>query len=121
MEQHTLPFIPPNKYPSECQITIYRQSGIVVATDTDTGISVTNACEIIATEVVRQFGVSPHRMIFIEQYRPGRPDQTTDLVQFDIVADERKKRIQFRQPRWIHLSATEFETMIRIAEEVEAI
>lgn len=121
MEQHTLQFIPPNKYPSQCQITIYRQSGIVVATDTDTGVSVTNACEIIATEAARQFDVSPHRMIFIEQYRPGRPDQTTDLVQFDIVADKRKKLIQFRQPRWTHLPLAELETMIRIAEEVEAV
>lgn len=121
MEQYTLEFIPPNRYPSACLITIYRQSGIVIATDTDEGMSrsagaVTNACELIANEVVKRYNVDAQKMIFIEHYRPGRPDQTTDLVKFDF-ADGKG----FRHPNWIHISAEEFRKMISIAEEVETI
>ena len=114
MEQHTLKFIPPNRYPSECLITIYRQSGIVIATDIDKGMSVTNACEQIANGVVQQFDVNPQRMIFIEQYRPGQPDQTTDLVQFDFVDGK-----ALRPPRWTHIPAEDFNRMIGIAEATE--
>ena len=114
MEHHTLKFIPPNRYPSECLITIYRQSGIVVATDIDKGMSVTNACEQIANAVVQQFDINPQRMIFIEQYRPSRPDQTTDLVQFDFVDGK-----ALRHPRWTHIPAEDFNRMIGIAEETE--
>ena len=114
MEQHTLKFIPANRYPSECRITIYRQSGIVIATDIDKGMSVTNACEQIANEVVKQYDVNPQRMIFIEQYRPGRADQTTDLVQFDFVDGK-----ALRYPRWTYISPDDFNKMVGIAEDTE--
>jgi len=116
MEQYNLKFIAPNKYPSECLITIYRPSGIVIATDTDKGMSVTNACDIIANEVVRQYDVNPQRMIFIEQYRPGQADQTTDLVQFDFAEGK-----AFRHPRWTYIPANDFRKMIEIAEETDVI
>jgi hypothetical protein len=115
MEQHKLHFRAINHYPSCCAIRIYRQSGIVVATDINQGASVTNASDIIANEVVRQFGVKPQRMIFIEEYRPGGPDHTTDLVQFDF-ADGKV----FRNPRWTHIPEPDFNRMIQIAEEVES-
>lgn len=114
MEQYNLKFTAPNKYPSECLITIYRPSGIVIATDTDKGMSVTNACAEIANEVVRQYDVNPQRMIFIEQYRPGLADQTTDLVQFDFVDGK-----ALRHPRWTHIPSDDFKKMIEIAEETE--
>lgn len=121
MEQYTLDFKATNNYPSQCDIIIYRQSGIVIATDIDKGMSVTNACEIIANEVVRQFHVNPHHMIFIERYRPDRADQTTDLVRFDFVEGERGPRSRFRHASWTHLPAEEFNRMIAIAEEVEVL
>jgi len=113
--------IAPNRYPSACLITIYRRSGIVVATDLDVGMSrcadaITNAAELIANEVVKQYKVEAQKMIYIEQYRPGRPDQTTDLVKFDF-ADGKA----FRHPQWTHIPAEVFRKMISIAEEVEAI
>lgn len=114
MEQYILNFIAPNRYPSACLISIYRQSGIVIATDIDEGMSITNACDLIANEVVKRYYMNPQKIIFIEQYRPGRLDQTTDLVKFDF-ADGKK----FRHPTWIHIPAEEFRKMIAIAEEVE--
>ncbi|RYC66635.1 hypothetical protein EQG79_29025 [Spirosoma sordidisoli] len=47
-------FVAPNRYPSECQITIYRQSGIVIATDIDKGMSRS------AVAVKFDFGDSKH-------------------------------------------------------------
>ena len=71
MEQYTLEFIAPNRYPSVCLITIYRRFGIVVATDIDVGMSrcadaITNTAGLIANEVVRRYKMDPRRMIFIE-------------------------------------------------------
>lgn len=119
MEQYTLKFVALNRYTSECQITIYRQSGIVIATDIDKGMSVTNACTEIANEVVRQFGMNPQRMIFIEQYRPGRPDQTTDLVRFDFVDRKSGSAGKIKHRDWTHIPAEDFKKMIEIAEETE--
>lgn len=114
MEQHKLQFRAANRYPSACAIRIYRQSGVVVATDIDEGSSVTNSCEIIANEVVRQFGINPQQLFFIEEYRPAGPNHTTDLVQFDF-ADGKA----FRHPRWTHLPEEEFKRIIQLAEEIE--
>ena len=124
MEQHTLKFIPENKYPSQCLITLYRQSDVVVATDIDKGMSrsadaVTNACATIANEVVRQFLVNPQRMIFIEQYRPGTRDQTTDLVRFKIYPSKGSLSGQLYSPQWTHLPNEEFNRLIAVADEVE--
>ena len=124
MEQHTLHFRAANNYPSACAIRIYRQSGIVVATDIDQGSSrsadaVTNSCEVIANAVVRQFNVNPHRMIFIEEYRPSGPNHTTDLVQFAFADGKHGLTGQFRHPRWTHIPEDEFKVTIQIAEEVE--
>lgn len=120
MEQYNLKFIAPNRYPSECQITIYRQSGIVIATDIDKGMSVTNACAVIANEVVRQYDVKFQRMIFIEQYRPNQPNQTTDLVQFDRADNKLHGPAScLVHPRWTHIPADEFKKMLKIAEEME--
>lgn len=114
MESHTLKYTAINGYPSECSVEIYRRSGLVLVTDIDCGMSVTNACDVIAREIASRYSVDSHKMIFIERYRPGRPDQTTDLVRFEL--SEKK---EFWHPRWIHLSKEEFEEMITIAQETE--
>jgi hypothetical protein len=114
MEQYTLNFKRTNGFPSQCQILIYRKSNIVIATDIDQGMSVTNACAIIANAVVEQYEVNPQTMTFIEQYRPGRADQTTDLVQFDF-ADGKA----FRHPNWIHIPREKFDEIMAKAIELE--
>ncbi len=56
MEQYRLKFKAENGYPSACNITIYRSLQLVVAEQTGEGQSVTNACEVIATEQGRLSG-----------------------------------------------------------------
>lgn len=119
MEQHKLHFQAANHYPSACAVRIYRQSNVVVATDIDEGSSVTNSCEVIADEVVRQFGLNPRQLFFIEEYRPNGPNHTTDLVQFDINEKERGSLSRFRHPRWSPISEDEFAHIIQLAEEIE--
>lgn len=116
MEQHNLQFIAPNGIPSECLVDLYPKTGLVVVTDIDRGISrsagaVTNACEAIANEIVGRDWVDAQKMIYIERYRQGQGDKTTDLVRFDF-ADGKA----FRCPRWKHLDAQDFARKIAMAE-----
>ncbi|WP_375448502.1 hypothetical protein [uncultured Fibrella sp.] len=114
METYFLNFRGVNGYPSRCQIRIYRQAQVVIATDIDEGMSVTNASAIIANEVIRQFAINPQRMFFIEEYRHNGPNHTTDLVQFDFADGKAVKH-----PRWSHISEAEFERIVQLAQEVE--
>ena len=71
-------------------IFLSRQYGIVTATDIDKGLKGINAYKIMANEpgpraVVYQYDMNPLTLRFIEQYRLGRLDQTTDWVRFDFV------------------------------------
>lgn len=68
MEEHLLDFRATNGYPSQCKITIYRAIQLVIASETGEGMSVTNAAEIIASEVVKRYDLDPERMLFIEHY-----------------------------------------------------
>lgn len=75
-----------NGYPSSCHITIYREIQLVVVSETGEGVSVTNASEMIATQVVNQYGLDPKRMLFVEHYpesqRPNPYEESYDLVMF---------------------------------------
>ena len=81
----------------------------------------TNSCEIIANEVVRQFGINPQQLFFIEEYRPAGPSHTTDLVQFDFADGKYGPTAPFRNPRWTHISEDEYKRIIQLAEEIETI
>lgn len=105
MEQYRLEFKAENGYPSACNITIHRAIQLVIAEEIGEGQSVTNACELIATEVLKRFGLDPGRMLFIEHYPAAqRPvyGESFDLVRF------RWDGKRFRNPDWKHLSPNEF-------------
>lgn len=114
MENHILKFTAINGFPSACSVEIYRRSGIVLVTDIDRGMSVTNACTIIANRIVAQYGINPHKMIFIERYRPGQADQTTDLVKFEFAGG-----LILTNPHWVHIPCKDFEEMIDIAQQTD--
>ncbi|GAB3719642.1 hypothetical protein GCM10027592_63220 [Spirosoma flavus] len=86
MELHRLNFKAPNGYPSSCDITLYPEIQLVVVSETGEGMSVTNAAETIATEVVKRFGLDPKRLMFVEHYseeqRPQPYGESYDLVTF---------------------------------------
>ena len=105
MEQHRLEFKAENGYPSACNITIHRSLQLVVAEQTGEGQSVTNACEVIATEVVRRYGIDPKRMLFIEHYPAEQ--RPTDGESFDLVSFRWDGK-RFWNPDWRHLPPVEF-------------
>ena len=111
MEQHRLNFRAANGYPSSCDLTIYHDIQLVVATETGEGMSVTNAAEIIATEVVRQYGFDPRRMLFVEHYpeaqRPMPYGESYDLVTFTWDG------ARAGNPIWRHLPAAEFNDIVQ--------
>ena len=106
MEQHQLEFKASNGYPSSCQVTIYRDIQVVVVSETGEGMSITNAAEIIATQVVKQFGLDPKRMLFIEHYpesqRPQPYGESFALVLFTW------GKYGASSPIWRHMPNPEF-------------
>ena len=63
----------------------------VVTERTDNpGPSVTNCIENIAKQIAKE-RAGKHDFVLIEQYRPGEPDETFDLVTFDE---------GFKNPKW---------------------
>lgn len=109
-EQHTLKYRAPNRIPSGCLVTIYRNISLVIASETGEGMSVTNAAETIATEVVRRYNIDPARMLFIEHYpesqRPKPYGETFDLVTFTWDG------LTARNPDWRSLTVLEFKQIM---------
>lgn len=110
MEKHRLDFRAPNGTNSSCDVTIYREIQLVVVSETGEGMSVTNAAEVIATEVVRQYEIDPKRMLFIEHYpesqRPKPYGESYDLVTFIW------GKYGAYSPTWRHLPPSEFNDIL---------
>ena len=95
---------------SRCGLTIHRRSdGLVVVVarelEDNPGTSVTNAAEVIATQVCRENAISPHRLVWVEHYakrgsalNPMEP--TWDRVTFDFDWEQ----AAFRWPVWSPLT-----------------
>ena len=77
-------------YASACALELLpRPDGrvVVIASELadNPGTSVTNAAELLATDVCRRFGIAPDRLVWIEHYEYGRDagiPRTFDLVTF---------------------------------------
>lgn len=110
MEQYRLEFKASNGYPSACQVTLYRDIQLVVVSETGEGMSVTNAAERIATEVVKLYGLDPKRMLFVEHYpesqRPKPYGESYDLVTFTW------GKYGAYSPTWRHLPPSEFNEIL---------
>ena len=75
---------------SHCNIKIFRSTKdrfvMVMATELpdNTGTSITHMAEPLATEVCRQYNISPHKLIWIEHYPRRRwGNESFDRVYFD--------------------------------------
>jgi hypothetical protein len=122
MEEYVLDYSGPGGHASQCQITIYPKSGLVIATDLGTGTSVTNAVEQIASEVLKRHHMEPDKLFFIEHYTQGPygPQETADLVIFDQAdTDQIRKDSLLRSPRWQPLPIDEYREIIATAQQIE--
>ena len=85
-------------HPARIRIYVRPETSIVVATwDTNSdGTSITNAVEIVAAAVAKEYGLE--RLTWIEHYEHGGDDdETFDLVRFH--------QEEFRNPAWQHLGS----------------
>lgn len=79
---------------------VFANLSLVMATYQGEGTSVTNECEQIATEVVRQHRLKPDRILFIEHYPAGlwaNSEETFKLITFHHDGE------RFTNPEWIPL------------------
>ncbi|GAA4462998.1 hypothetical protein GCM10023189_40450 [Nibrella saemangeumensis] len=117
-EVHWLSFLGYKVHPSRCRIDLYRASQFAVLTDIGEGTSVTNEVETIAALVCQRFTLNPETMRFIEQYRHGNREQTTDWVKFESWKYI-SGTIQFYEPEWYPIPQPEFNAIIEEAEKIE--
>lgn len=55
---------------------------LVIATELNNSMAVADNSETIANEVVRQFDLNPHRLVFIEHYGDNAPFESAYLIDF---------------------------------------
>lgn len=81
-------YTPYNNIEAWCDIEIYQRGPTTVVIMTEMpdnpGMSVTNACEFIVTQMLRAYPLDPGRCIWIEHYPERYPaiEETFDLVTF---------------------------------------
>jgi hypothetical protein len=97
----------PHHRMAHCRVRIYEHDGkqVVVATEqpNNSGMSVTNAAEQIASQVVVQYGLDVNNLIWIEHYFYPDEGHSFDLVRFTWDG------FTARQPQWRRLTLEEVE------------
>lgn len=75
------------------------------------GMSVTNAAEYIATEVVRRYSLNPDHVIWIEHYS-GNLKWKDSGETFDLVTFDWSEENTARNPDWFHITRETAEGII---------
>jgi hypothetical protein len=91
-----------------CGLEVY--GNIVIATELaeNTGTSITNAAESLATDLCCAFGIKPSDLILIEHYEGDRIlAEHWDLVKFGVRSDD-----VFMHPNWFRLHPTELQRLL---------
>ena len=88
---------------SLCRLRIYEtpEQAVVIATELpeNTGTSITNAAEYLATMVVEQYELRPHTLVWIEHY-PACRDLPETFALVHLTWDGQR----FHTPRWRRLA-----------------
>ena len=102
-----------------CRIEAIRladQRSLVIATEVpdNTGTSVTNACEELATQVCQRLALDPRQMVWVEHYGyPSRCDpdrvRTYDLVTFASIQPRRSPI--FEGPSWRPMMEADWQSL----------
>lgn len=100
---------------STCGMSRYEVNGatIFVATDAEysTGTSVTNAIEMIATEIINHYGIRPDQFTLIEEI----PHSKTRYSSVSFAGGERYlhgQQLLVSSPRWKFLQEADFERLL---------
>ena len=106
-------------FTSHCHLRILQtdQETLIIATEVSTnpGTSITNATEIIATDVVRRWQLDLRKTRFIEHYTPesfeGADEEEYKEVRFTWIGQ------QADDPEWRKLSPQELVTLLESGEQ----
>ena len=92
---------------------------VVLATDLDQGVSVTNAVEDIAVQVCLRYRLHPDQVTFVEHYddrakniHPRAGLRRTNGESFDLVSFPDRREYDFGTPRWRPATKAEVEALI---------
>ena len=102
----------------ECRLRLYKLAGkraIVVATELNTGVSVTNAAEFIHAKATKHFDLSPDNTLYIEHYAEGR--ELLDVVIPDGGITGTGEEVKFSGVHWKPIPRVDVEKLI--GEELE--
>lgn len=109
--------IPVNSFPAFCQVQIikrgtYGKVNIAILTElpNNSGMSVTNACEYIATKLCQEHSLDPGHTIFIDHY-PKRQGEDYSIVSFSWNDGEAS------DPDWIHLPPSIVPSLFGVSRE----
>ena len=93
--------------PSRCGLDIWqsKDATVVVVTELhdNPGTSVTNVAESLATQVCRQYGISPQGLVWIEHY----PESSWSRATFDFDWS----RAEFDRPEWRYITREDVEAL----------
>jgi len=109
--------------PAFCRLDIYPATDaptLVICTEhpENTGMSVTNAAEALATKVVADYELEPGRTLFVEHYLPIPVDPDypqgpeADSESYAMVILDWSPNGVASNPRWSYLSHEQVETLI---------
>ncbi len=120
---------------SHCRLRVFKHGGgvVVVMTETgdNTGTSVTNAIEDVATLVCERFSLNPQQAVFIEHYPDSRTPARDGHRRHDAMFEEHFDRVTFASitregvnwdlsmPQWKRMAREQVERLTGIVWETE--
>ena len=95
---------------SKCELEIISNLVIARQTPENTGTSITNTAEHLASMVCNDFHIDPKQLIWIEHY-PERGDQHPYPESFNLVSFNIDEDGIFSEPRWVRISKAVVEAL----------
>lgn len=94
-------FVAPNGVRSRCRVAIIEDDGdkLILFENLGIGMSVTNASELLATQIVNMFKYEPSDCRFFETYSEY-DNETLDEIEYNWDFNERTQMWDARYPAW---------------------
>lgn len=99
-----------------CDLEIYGNLVVCTERNDNEGTSITNMAEHLATDICKQFDITPSKLIWIERYpedRDIRFDESLSLVFFNLKGGTHfEKEFEFSKPRWVSVEKAVVDALI---------
>ena len=113
----------------QCNLEIYGNLVICSEREDNGGTSITNMAEHLATDICKQFDISPNQLIWIEHYPPTvdsrgyvMHEESWSWVSFNLTGggffDAKENGFAFSNPRWGHIEKVVVDTLIETHKDL---